>query len=53
MDKYLIWYDLIWYAYHVDRSVDYNTIDVSNIVDIYKYLMKKHHNVKKNNVQIN
>ena len=31
----------------MDRSVDYNTIDVSNIVDIYKYLMKKHNKVKK------
>ena len=31
------------YAY--DFSVDYNTIDVSDIVDIHKYFMKKH-NVK-------
>ena len=25
-----------------DFSVDYNTIDVSEIVDFHKYLMKKH-----------
>ena len=23
-------------------SVEYNTIDTSNIIDIHKYLMKKH-----------
>ena len=25
-----------------DFSVDYNTIDIGNIVDIHKFLMKKH-----------
>ena len=25
-----------------DFSVDYNVIDTSNIIDIHKYLMKKH-----------
>ena len=25
-----------------DFSNDYNIIDTSNIIDIYKYLMKKH-----------
>ena len=28
--------------YVYDFSVAYNIIDTSNIVDIYKYLMKKH-----------
>ena len=27
--------------YIYDFSVDYNTIDNSNIIDIHKYLMKK------------
>ena len=25
-----------------DFSVDYRTLDISNIIDIHKYLMKKH-----------
>ena len=29
-------------GYIYDFSVDYNTIDTSNIIDIHKYLMKKH-----------
>ena len=28
--------------YVYDFSVDYNIIDTSNIIDIQKYLMKKH-----------
>ena len=27
--------------YMYDFFVDYNIIDISNIIDIYKYLMKK------------
>ena len=29
-------------GYVYDFSVNYNTIDISNIIDIHKYLMKKH-----------
>ena len=29
-------------GYFYDFSVNYNAIDTSNIVDIHKYLMKKH-----------
>ena len=29
----------------MDKSVDYDTIDVDNIMEIYKYLMRKH-NIK-------
>ena len=32
-------------GYVYDFSVDYNTIYINDIVDIHKYLMKKH-NVK-------
>ena len=29
-------------GYVFEFSVEYNTIDTSNIIDIHKYLMKKH-----------
>ena len=29
-------------GYVYNFSVDYNTIDTSNIIDIHKYLIKKH-----------
>ena len=29
-----------------DFSVDYRAFDTSNIIDIYKDLMKKHHDIK-------
>ena len=29
--------------YKYDFSVDYNIIDTSDIINIYKYLMKKHY----------
>ena len=29
-------------GYMYDFSVDYRTFDTSNIIDIHKYLMKKH-----------
>ena len=29
-------------GYFYDFSVDYNLIDTSNIINLYKYLMKKH-----------
>ena len=30
------------YGYVCNFSVDYDSIDISGIFDIYKYLMKKH-----------
>ena len=33
--------ELNGYAY--EFSVDYNSIDTSNIIDIHKYLMEKHY----------
>ena len=38
--KWIYW--IIWIFNGYDFSVDYNTIDTSNIIDIHKYLMKKH-----------
>ena len=29
-------------TYVYDFSVDYDSIDIADILDIYKYLMKKH-----------
>ena len=30
-------------GYDYEFSVDYNTIDTSNVISILKYLMKKYH----------